>query len=96
MIIVSGFNVYPIEVETVIASHPDVQEVAVLGIKEADGQEIIKACIIKNTSSLTRDQVIKHCQAYLTHNKVPKIIEFVDNIPKSPIGKVLKKDLRGY
>lgn len=96
MIIVSGFNVYPIEVETVIASHPDVQEVAVLGIKEADGQEIIKACIIKNTSSLTRDQIIKHCQAYLTHYKVPKTIEFVDNIPKSPIGKVLKKDLRGY
>ncbi len=94
MIIISGFNVYPIDVENVIASHPDVQEVAVFGIKDIEGQEIIKACIVRRKPTLTRAQIIAHCQVYLTPYKIPKIIDFVASLPRSPIGKVLKKELK--
>ncbi len=96
MIIVSGFNVYPIEVENVISHHPDVQEVAVVGLRDKEGLEIIKACIVKRNPNLTRNEIIEYCKTYLTPYKVPKIVEFTDAIPKSQIGKVLKRELRNH
>lgn len=96
MIIISGFNVYPIEIENVIARHPDVQEVAVIGLRDNEGQEIVKACIVKRTPNLTRHEIIDYCKTYLTPYKVPKIVEFMDVLPKSQIGKVLKRELKNY
>ncbi len=93
-IIISGFNVYPIEIEQVIEKHPDVQEVAVVGISGKEGQEIIKAYIIRQDITLTRNEIIEHCKKYLTAYKIPKIIEFVESLPKSNVGKVLKRKLR--
>ncbi len=94
MIIISGFNVYPIEIEHVIEQHPDVQEVAVVGIKDNNGQEIIKACIVPLKPTLSRQAIIAHCKQYLTPYKIPKIVQFYDSLPKSTVGKVLKRALR--
>lgn len=94
MIIISGFNVYPIEIEHVIEQHPEVKEVAVVGIKDVHGQEIIKACIVPFTQTLTRQAIIAHCQQYLTPYKIPKIVEFFDTLPKSTVGKILKRTLK--
>jgi long-chain acyl-CoA synthetase len=94
MIIISGFNVYPVEIEHVIEQHPDVKEVAVIGIKDKNGQEIIKACIIPLTLTLSRQAIINHCKQYLTPYKIPKIIEFFDDLPRSNVGKILKRTLR--
>lgn len=93
MIIISGFNVYPIEIENVIASHPRVQEVAVIGVRDKQGNEIIKAFIVKK-GALTRNKIIAYCKAYLTPYKIPHIVTFVDSLPKSNVGKVLKRALR--
>lgn len=94
IIIISGFNVYPIEIERIIEKHPDVQEAAVVGILDKEGLEIIKASIVRRNSRLTRDIIIAYCKQYLTPYKIPKIIEFVESLPKSNVGKVLKRMLR--
>jgi long-chain acyl-CoA synthetase len=94
MIIVSGFNVYPNEVEAVLLSHPLVQEAAVIGVNCAKAGEKIKAFIVRKEDSLTEDEIIKFCREQLTAYKVPKIIEFVDSLPKSNVGKVLRRSLR--
>ncbi len=94
VIIVSGFNVYPNEIEDVIAKHPGVNEVAVVGVNAHDGNEQIKAVIVKNDPALTKEQLQTHCRDWLTAYKIPKIIEFRDALPKSAVGKILRHRLR--
>lgn len=94
MINISGFNVYPIDIENVISQHPDVLEVGVVGVRDKEGQEIIKACIVRRDPRLTRNAILAHCKLYLTGYKIPKIIEFMESLPKSNVGKVLKRELR--
>lgn len=94
MILVSGFNVYPNEVEEVIASHPGVAEVAVIGIPNNLSGETVKAFIVKKDATLTKEEIEKHCKEKLTGYKLPKAIEFCTELPKSNVGKVLKQKLR--
>jgi long-chain acyl-CoA synthetase len=94
MILVSGFNVYPNEIETVIAGHEGVLEVGVIGEPDQKCGEIVKAVIVKKDQSLTEEDVIKHCRESLTGYKVPKIIEFRSELPKTNVGKILRRELR--
>ncbi|MDX2345384.1 MAG: AMP-binding protein [Legionella sp.] len=94
MILVSGFNVYPNEVEQIISLMPGVLEVGVVGIEAPSGGEIVKACIVKRDPTLTEEQVITHCRKHLTAYKVPKILAFYDDLPKNNIGKVLRRELK--
>ncbi|CAG4909929.1 AMP-binding protein [Paraburkholderia gardini] len=94
MILVSGFNVYPNEVEDVIAMHPDVREVAAIGIPDAAQGERIKVFIVPRNRSLTQEQVIAHCRKLLTGYKVPKVVEFRDELPQTNVGKILRRQLR--
>jgi acyl-CoA synthetase (AMP-forming)/AMP-acid ligase II len=95
MIISSGFNVYPSEVEQVIWSHPKVEECAVMGVHEADLGEAVKAVVELNPGeTVTAEEIIALCKARLGSVRTPKTVDFVDALPRSPIGKVLKKDLR--
>ncbi len=94
MILVSGFNVYPNEVEAIIASCPGVLEVGVIGVPDDNSGEAVKAVIVKNDESLTEQDVIKHCRANLTNYKVPKLIEFREELPKTNVGKILRRELR--
>lgn len=94
MIIVSGFNVYPNEVEEVVAMHPKVMEAACVGIEDAKSGEVVKIFVVKKDSSLTEAELMEHCRKNLTAYKVPKAIEFRDELPKTPIGKILRRMLR--
>lgn len=94
MILVSGFNVYPKEVEDVIASHEDVSQVAVIGVKDEHSGEVVKAFVVKKNPNLTEEAILKHCRQFLTGYKLPKQIEFRDDLPKSNVGKVLRHKLR--
>ena len=94
MILVSGFNVYPNEVESVIATHPGVQDCAVVGVPDEDTGEWVVAYVIRKDRGVTVDMVRDHCRQSLTGYKVPKLVIFRDELPKSPVGKVLRKDLR--
>lgn len=94
MIIVSGFNVYPNEVENVIADMPDVLEVGVVGIPHETSGELVKAFIVKKHEKLSKEEVIAHCREHLTAYKVPKRIAFVSELPKSNVGKILRRALR--
>ncbi len=94
MILVSGFNVYPNEIEDVLADHPKILEAAVIGVPDAHSGESVKAFVVKKDLSLTKEEVLAHCHKQLTAYKVPKIVEFSAQLPKSPIGKVLRKELR--
>ena len=94
MIIVSGFNVYPNEVEQVIGTLPGVLEVGVIGVKENGTDERVKACIVKRDPSLTKEEVIAHCREHLTAYKVPKIVEFYSELPKTNVGKILRRALK--
>ena len=94
MIIVSGFNVYPNEVEAVIAELTDVLEVAVIGVPHDVSGEMVKAVVVRKGQSLTSKKVQAYCHSQLTHYKVPKIVEFRDDLPKSTVGKVLRRALR--
>lgn len=93
MILVSGFNVYPNEVEQIISLMPGVLEVGVVGIHEASG-EVVKACIVKSDPELTKEDVITHCREHLAAYKIPKCIKFYDTLPKSNIGKILRRSLK--
>lgn len=95
MILVSGFNVYPNEVEDCIARHPKVAEVAVVGCPDGANGELVKAFIIPNDTTLTADAIREHCRKSLTPYKVPKQVEFREELPKSNVGKILRKHLRG-
>ncbi|OPY99696.1 long-chain fatty acid--CoA ligase [Bradyrhizobium sacchari] len=94
MILVSGFNVYPNEIEEVIASHPGVLECAVIGIPDSRSGEAVKAFVVKKDPNLTAEGVIKFCQEQLTGYKVPKHIEFRNDLPKTNVGKILRRQLR--
>jgi long-chain acyl-CoA synthetase len=94
MILVSGFNVYPNEIEEVIALHPKVLEVAVIGVPDAKSTEAVKAFIVKSDPSLTEEEVRAYCGEQLTGYKRPRHIEFLDELPKSNVGKILRRELR--
>ncbi|MCO6513006.1 MAG: AMP-binding protein [Snodgrassella sp.] len=94
MILVSGFNVYPNEVEEIVAAMPEVLEVACIGIPNEKSGEAIKLFVVKRDPNLTREQIIAYCRQNLTGYKVPKDIEFCPELPKSAVGKILRKDLR--
>jgi long-chain acyl-CoA synthetase len=94
MILVSGFNVYPNEIEEVIASHPGVLECAVIGVQDAKSGEAVKAFIVKKDQSLTAEDVIKFSATQLTAYKIPKQIEFRTALPKTNVGKILRRELR--
>ena len=94
MILVSGFNVYPNEIEEVIASHPGVLECAVIGVQDAKSGEAVKAFIVKKDPNLTPEDIIKFCGTQLTAYKVPKQIEFRTDLPKTNVGKILRRELR--
>jgi len=94
MILVSGFNVYPNEVEDVLALHPKVFESAAVGIPDEKSGEIVKVFIVKKDASLTAAEVIAHCRENLTSYKVPKAVEFRTELPKTNVGKILRRALR--
>jgi len=94
MILVSGFNVYPNEIEDVIASHPKVLECAAVGIACEKSGEKVKIFVVKKEKDLTEQEVIAYAKKNLTGYKVPKIVEFKDELPKSNVGKILRRELR--
>ena len=96
LIIISGFNVYPNEIEDVIAQHPGVNEVAVIGVKTDNGNEQVKAFVVKNPDhpDVTDNDIQNYCHDWLTGYKIPKVIEFRDKLPKSTVGKILRRALR--
>lgn len=94
MILVSGFNVYPNEIEDVIVTHPKVLEVAAIGVPDDRSGEVVKVFVVKKDKSLTEDELIKHCREGLTGYKVPKHIEWRDDLPKSNVGKILRRKLK--
>jgi len=94
MILVSGFNVYPNEIEAIIAAHPGVVECAVIGVPDPVTGEAVKAFVILKDPGLTAESLVRFCRESLTNYKVPKQIEFRSKLPKSPIGKILRRELR--
>ena len=94
MILVSGFNVYPNEIEEVISKHPKVLEVAAIGIKDGAAGESVKVFIVKKDQSLTESEIKDYCRENLTGYKRPRTVEFRESLPKSNVGKILRKDLR--
>jgi long-chain acyl-CoA synthetase len=94
MILVSGFNVYPNEVEGVIASHPGVLECAVIGVPDEKSVEAVKAFVVKKDPNITAQDIIKFASTQLTNYKVPKHVEFRTELPKTNVGKILRRDLR--
>jgi long-chain acyl-CoA synthetase len=94
MILVSGFNVYPNEIEDVIAMHPDVREVAAIGIPDAVQGERVKVFVVSRNPGLSAEQVIAHCRKNLTGYKVPKVVEFRSELPQTNVGKILRRALR--
>ena len=95
MIIISGFNVYPNEIEEIAMMHEDIFEAGCIGLKDKEGNEKIKLFISKvPNSNLNNQDVIQHCKKYLTGYKIPEIIEFINEIPKSNVGKILRRKLR--
>jgi long-chain acyl-CoA synthetase len=94
MILVSGFNVYPNEVEAVVAMHPGVLEVAAVGVPDEKSGEAVKIFVVKKDPNLTAEAVIAHCKENLTGYKVPKLVEFRAELPKTNVGKILRRALR--
>jgi long-chain acyl-CoA synthetase len=94
MIIVSGFNVYPNEVEEVLAMHEGVLEAAAIGVPHDVSGEIVKVFVVKKSEELSEEVLIKHCRENLTNYKVPKLVEFRQELPKTNVGKILRRELR--
>jgi long-chain acyl-CoA synthetase len=94
MIIVSGFNVYPNEVEQVINMLPGVVEVGVVGVEDEHSGESVKACVVRSDPALTAEEIIAHCRKHLTAYKIPKIVQFYSELPKTNVGKILRRALR--
>ncbi len=95
MILVSGFNVFPNEVEDAVAKHAAVRECAVIGVPDDKSTERVKACVVlKEGASATEEQIIEHCRSHLAGYKVPKIVQFYDDLPKTNVGKILRRELR--
>ncbi len=91
MILVSGFNVYPNEVEDVIASHDKVKEVGAIGVPDPKSTEAVKVYIVKSDASLTEEEILEYCKEHLTGYKRPKYVKFVDDLPKSNVGKIMRR-----
>ena len=96
MIIVSGFNVYPNEIEEILVMHQGVIEAAAIGVANDLTGETVKVFIVRKDPNLAEQEIIEYCQARLTNYKRPKLVEFMDELPKSNVGKVLRKELRQY
>jgi long-chain acyl-CoA synthetase len=94
LILVSGFNVYPNEVEDAVSRLDAVMEAAVVGIPDARSGEAVRAYVVRRDAGLTAEQVIAHCRTVLTDYKVPRSVVFRDELPKTPIGKILRKTLK--
>ena len=94
MIVVSGFKVFPNEVEDVVSQHSGVRECAAIGVPDKHSGEIVKLFVVRESDRLTADEVVAYSKARLTGYKVPKQIEFCDDLPKSNVGKVLRRELR--
>jgi len=94
MILVSGFNVYPNEIEDVLALHPKVLEVAAIGVPDEKSGEVVSLFVVKKDPSLTKEEVIEFCKDNLTGYKRPRYVEFMDELPKSNVGKILRRELR--
>ena len=94
MLLVSGFNVYPNEIESVVVAHPGVLECAVIGVPDAHSGEVAKLFVVKKDPALTEADIRKHCEANLTGYKRPKFIEFRKELPKTNVGKILRRALR--
>ena len=94
IIIVSGFNVYPNEVENVIEKHPKVAECSVVGVDDELQGQSVKVFIVKADPSLTKDEVLQFCKEDLTGYKCPRQVEFINELPKSTVGKILRHELR--
>lgn len=94
MILVSGFNVYPNEIEDVAVMHPGVLEAACIGVPHEKSGEVVKLFIVRKDPTLTEADIIAHCRANLTGYKVPKLVEFRDELPKSNVGKILRRSLQ--
>ncbi|MFU8831961.1 MAG: AMP-binding protein [Wenzhouxiangella sp.] len=94
MILVSGFNVYPNEIEGIVAEHPKVLEVGAIGTPDEKSGEAVKVVVVRKDDSLTVKELRDHCRKELTGYKVPKYVEFVDELPKTNVGKILRRELR--
>ncbi|WP_290901921.1 AMP-binding protein [Aquabacterium sp.] len=95
MILVSGFNVYPNEIEDVVAMHPDVKEVAAVGVPDEVAGERVKIIVVPRNPGLTKEALLEHCRKNLTGYKMPRIVEFRnEELPKTPVGKILRRELR--
>jgi long-chain acyl-CoA synthetase len=94
MILVSGFNVYPNEIEEVLVSHPKVLEAAAIGVPDDKSGEAVKVFIVKKDPSLGQDEILAHCANNMTNYKRPKFVEFRDELPKTNVGKILRRALR--
>jgi long-chain acyl-CoA synthetase len=95
MILVSGFNVYPNEVEAVAALHSGILEAAAVAMPDPGSGEVVKLFVVRSDPKLTEDHVIAHCRGQLSAYKVPKQVEFRDSLPKSNVGKILRRALKG-
>jgi long-chain acyl-CoA synthetase len=95
MIISGGFNIYPRDVDEVLFAHPKIMEACVIGVPDAHSGERIKAFVVlKKGETATAEEIIDYCRENLTRYKIPKFVEFVDDLPKSAVGKILRKELR--
>jgi long-chain acyl-CoA synthetase len=94
MILVSGFNVYPNEVEEVVAAHPGVLEVACVGVPDQHSGEAVKLYVVKKDKALAKEDLLEYCKEQLTGYKRPKFIEFRESLPKTNVGKILRRELR--
>jgi len=94
MILVSGFNVYPNEIEEVMAGHPGILESCAIGVPDEASGEAVKLFVVRKDPALTKEQLIAYCRENLTGYKIPKHVEFRDALPKSPVGKILRRELR--
>ena len=90
----SGFNVYPNEVESVVIMHPGVLEVGAIGVPDEKSGESVKIVVVKKDPNLTAEELIEHCKKNLARYKVPKHVEFRDRLPKTNVGKILRRALR--
>jgi long-chain acyl-CoA synthetase len=94
MILVSGFNVYPNEIEAVVVGHPGVLECAVIGVPDARSGEAVKLFVVKRDQALTAEEMLRYCRERLTGYKMPREVEFRAELPKSNVGKILRRELR--
>ena len=94
MILVSGFNVYPNEVEEVCAMHEGVGDVAAIGVPDEKAGEVVKVFVVRHDPNLTEEALIEHCRQHLTGYKVPKHVEFRADLPNTNVGKILRRVLK--